>query len=373
MNKAPRPPFRADHVGSLLRPQRLIDARYAGTASADRVGLRALEDECIREVVRLQEEVGLHAVSDGEFRRHSWRSSFDGTVSGLVHRPAQAEVNLRGHVDMGSFKMDAAPFTDAKIRRTRGIVTEEFAFLRSITKETPKIALPAPSFLHFFRGENAIDGRTYPALADYFADIATMYIEEVHALEALGARYIQFDEVAIAMLSDRGVRERMTGSGIDVEHLVDSYLGLLNAVLDATSPETATAVHFCRGNSYGKSAGTGSFELIAEKVFGGIRADAIFLEFDDPNGSDFSPLRFVGPDTRVVLGLVSTKVPEIENRDELRKRIDRAATYVPHERLCVSPQCGFSSRDKGTSLGVEHEIAKLRLLVEVAETVWHSH
>jgi 5-methyltetrahydropteroyltriglutamate--homocysteine methyltransferase len=363
------PPFRADQVGSLLRPQRLIDARYRH-GSLHSKELRELEDDCIREVIAFQERLGLKGVTDGEYRRYSWRSSFDGTVDGLVHRPAQAEINICGHVDMGDFIMDASPFTEGRIRRRRGIVTDEFRFLQSVTKQTPKITLPAPSFLHFFRGQDAIDRKVYPDLATYFVDIARVYLEEVKALEELGARYIQFDEVPIAMMSDAGVRARMAQSGFDPDVIIDLYLSMLNAVIASAGPDTTTTVHFCRGNSYGKSAGGGSFEPIAEAAFGGIRADALFIEFDGPQEQDFSPLRFVAKDKKVVLGLISTKTPALEDRDKLKGRIDQASKYVPLERLCISPQCGFSSRDKGTGLSIADETAKLDLLVSVAGSVW---
>lgn len=369
MNTFDKPPYRADHVGSLLRPRHLLDVRYSEDAE-EKAKLKELEDACVRDVVKFQRDNGLKAVTDGEFRRRSWRSCFDGTVDGLNHRPGQALVNSTGQVDMGSFVMDASPFTDGRVRRVRGIVTEEFKFLASIAGGPTKIALPAPSFLHFFRGSDAIDRSVYPDLSTYFLDVAQVYIEEIKALEALGARYIQLDEVAIAMTSDSDVSDRMRKAGIDPMELIDLYLALLNTVIASKGPDTTIVVHFCRGNSNAQSGGSGSFEPIAERVFGQIKADGLFIEFDGVDEQDFSPLRFIDGDRKVVLGLISTKTPVLEDALDLTRRIEQAARYVPIERLCISPQCGFSSRDTGTSLSVADQAAKIGLAVAVAESVW---
>jgi 5-methyltetrahydropteroyltriglutamate--homocysteine methyltransferase len=369
MSKSETAPYRVDHVGSLLRPRRLLDARATSDASSPE-RKREIEDECIREVVALQRDVGLTAVTDGEFRRSSWRSSFDGTVLGLNQRPAQAVVNSSGQIDMGSFVMDASPFTDSRLKRVGGIVTDEFQFLTSVTDVPKKIALPAPSFLHFFRGADAINRDVYPDLSTYFLDVARIYIEEIKALEALGARYIQLDEVGIAMTSDAGVSSRMQKAGINPFDLIDLYTSLLNTVIASKGPDTVIAVHFCRGNSHGKSGGSGSFEPIAERVFGQVKADGLFIEFDGPEEQDFAPLRYVKNDKRVVLGLISTKTPVLEDPNEIKRRIDQAAKYIPLERLCLSPQCGFSSRETGTSLTIADQIDKLKLAVSIAQSVW---
>lgn len=369
MSELQKAPFRADQVGSLLRPRQLLDARYSSDAS-DRARLKEIEDDCIRQVVAFQRDVGIKAVTDGEFRRRSWRSSFDGTVQGLNHRPAQAVVNSSGQVDMGAFVMDASPFTDGRVKRVSGIVTDEFKYLSSVTDGPKKISLPAPSFLHFFRGQDAINREVYSDLSTYFLDVAQVYIEEIKALEALGARYIQLDEVAIAMTSDAAVSARMRKAGIDPFDLIDLYLALLNTVISSKGPDTAIVVHFCRGNSNAQSGGSGSFEPIGERVFGQIKADGLFIEFDGPQEQDFAPLRFIGGDKRVVLGLISTKTPVLEDASDLMRRIDQAAKFVPLERLCISPQCGFSSRDTGTSLSVADQAAKLGLAVKVAESMW---
>lgn len=363
-----KPPYRADHIGSLLRPQRLLDVRYSDDPG-EKARLKEIEDECIRGVISIQQELGLKGITDGEFRRRSWRSSFDGTVEGLNHRPAQAVVNSSGQIDMGSFVMDASPFTDGRVKRVRGIVTEEFGFLAKVANGSTKIALPAPSFLHFFRGADAINRSVYPDLAMYFLDIAQVYIEEIKALEAMGARYIQLDEVAIAMISDANVSARMQKAGINPFEMIDLYLELLNTVIASKGPDTSIVVHFCRGNSNAQSGGSGSFEPLAERVFGQIKADGLLIEFDGEE-KDFKPIRFVSGDKKVVLGMISTKTPVLEDANEIARNIDRAAKFVPIERLCISPQCGFSSRDTGTSLTMADQAAKLGLAVAVAQSVW---
>jgi 5-methyltetrahydropteroyltriglutamate--homocysteine methyltransferase len=363
--------LRADHVGSLLRPTRLIEQRYAPDREHDPIRLNALEDECIREVVALQEEVGLEVITDGEYRRGSWRSGFIGHVDGLVNRVAQAEVNKRGFVDMGSFIMDAAPFTEGKLKRASGIATEEFKFLRSATSRVAKVSLPAPSFMHFFAGENAVNRSVYASLDSFYADLTAVYVEEIAELAALGATYVQLDDAPLGFLCDIGIRARMASAGINADEWIDLYVEMLNTVIVAAPKQMMVAVHICRGNSMGKAGGAGSFEPMAKRVFNRLIARRLFLEFDEPHNGDLSPLRYIPDDKTVVLGLISTKTPVLESVDRLKTRIREATSYIPLERLCISPQCGFASRDKGTSLTQEDELAKLRLLVKVARNVWN--
>ncbi len=360
--------LRADHVGSLLRPKRLIDRRYGD--QKDRDSLEALEDECIREVVALQEGVGLQVVTDGEFRRGSWRSGLLGHVDGLTDSRAQAEVNKRGFVDMGPFIMDAAPSAQGKLKRVSGIATDEFKFLRSVTSRIPKVTLPAPSFMHFFGGESAINRDVYPALDAFYADLVAVYNEELIALAALGATYVQLDDAPLGFLCDAAIRERMAAAGINADEWVDLYLDMLNSVVASAPKGMVVAVHICRGNSMGQAGGKGTFEPMAKRVFPKLKAQRLFLEFDEPHNGDLSPLRHVPDDVTVVLGFVSTKTTAVEGADWLKDRIRQASSYLPLERLCISPQCGFASRDKGTSLTQDIELAKLRLLVEVANEIW---
>ena len=362
--------LRADHVGSLLRPKRLIERRYAADRAYDPAALRVLEDECIRAVVALQEEAGLEIVTDGEYRRSSWRSGFSGHIDGLVDRTAQAEVNKRGFVDMGSFIMDAAPSTQGKLRRVSGIATEEFRFLRSVTSRVAKVTLPAPSFIHFFGGENAINRSAYPDLDSFYADLTNVYIEEIAELAMLGATYVQLDDAPLGFLCDVGIRGRMAAAGINVDDLIDLYVEMLNTVIAAAPKQMMLAVHICRGNSMGKAGGAGSFEPMAKRVFNKLIARRLLLEFDEPHNADLSPLRYISDDKTIVLGLISTKSPALESAERLKTRVQEATSYIPLERLCISPQCGFASRDKGTSLTQDDELAKLRLLVQVAQNIW---
>jgi 5-methyltetrahydropteroyltriglutamate--homocysteine methyltransferase len=364
-------PHRADHIGSLLRPSKLLEMRYNGGCSSAADALRLLEDECIREVVAMQEEIGLQVISDGEFRRESWRSSFTGRVEGLANRKAQAMVNKRGYVDMGPFVMDAAPFVEGKIRRSAGIVTEEFSYLRSLTLRTPKIALPAPSFLHFFAGEDAVDRSVYPSIEAFHADLTQLYIDEIADLAALGATYIQLDEAPLGFLSDAATRKRMDQAGLNPNDWIDLYVELINTVTARAPAGVNIGIHICRGNSMGISGGSGSFEPVAARVFKKMNAPILLLEFDEPDHSDLSPLRYIRDDQMVVLGLISSKLRELEEAAHIKTRIHQAAEYVPLDRLCISPQCGFSSRDKGTRLTLQDQTAKLQLLVSVAEDVWN--
>jgi 5-methyltetrahydropteroyltriglutamate--homocysteine methyltransferase len=319
MSMAMSQPFRADHVGSLLRPKRLIARRYAHGSAADADSLRLLEDECIREVVAFQEGLGLQVVTDGEFRRESWRSGFLGCVEGLDHRDAQAAVNKRGFVDMGPFVMDAAPFTVGKIKRRSGIAIEEFRFLRSVASRTPKITLPAPSFMHFFAGENAIERSAYPHLDAFCADLTAIYIEEIAELAELGATYVQLDDAPLGFLCDVGVRSRMCRSDIDVNDWADLYVEMLNAVVSAAPPSVTVAIHICRGNSMGISGGAGSFEPVAARLFPKLKGRLLFLEFDEPDHGDL--LRFgTFPTTRRWCSASSARRPPHSRMPTASKR-----------------------------------------------------
>jgi 5-methyltetrahydropteroyltriglutamate--homocysteine methyltransferase len=266
--------------------------------------------------------------------------------------------------------MDAAPLIEGKLKRRRGIATEAFRFLQSLTTRTAKVTLPAPSFLHFFSGPGGIDRAVYPSLDAFHADVTAIYAQEVAALAGLGARYIQLDDAPLGFLCDAGVRSRMASAGIDADGWVDLYVEMLNAVIAAAPAAVTVAVHICRGNSMGQSGGTGSFEPVAQRAFHRLKAPRLLLEFDEPDHSDLSPLRFVPEDKTVVLGLISTKTPVLEEAAWLEARIREATRYLPLERLAVSPQCGFASRDKGTSLTPDDQTAKLRRLVQVARRVW---
>jgi 5-methyltetrahydropteroyltriglutamate--homocysteine methyltransferase len=362
---------RVDHIGSLLRPSRLLEYKRSGEVEAK--ALRKIEDSCIREVVTLQEDAGLDIITDGEFRRESWRSGFAKNVGGIEDRAAQAEVNRRGYVDMGSFIIDAAPFVCGKIKRHGGIATAGFAFLRGITTRVAKVTLPSPSFMHFFAGEGAVDTSVYPTRDAFCADLVQVYIAEIAELARLGAHYVQLDEAPLGFLCDEGIRSRLERGGISRDDWADLYVEMINAIVRAAPSTVTVAVHICRGNSMGKSGGRGSFEAIAERLFPKIEATRLLLEFDEPHNSDLRPLRFVRDDATVVMGFVSTKTQQVEDAAWLLSRIHDAQKYLPLERMWISPQCGFSSRELGTSLTFDHQIAKLRLLVTVAQQAWHEN
>ena len=363
------PPFRADHVGSLLRPAELKRAfrDHRDGRLADEP-FRRVQDEAIRRVVRLQEDAGLRSITDGEFRRASYWAHFVAAVDGLEVREALFEF----HDESGERMAFTAPYVRAPIARKRSISADEFRFLRSVTKQTPKITMPSPSTMHFWRGPAAIEPGAYGSRDAFFADLARVYREEIAELAALGATYLQMDEVALAMLCDPGVRAAVRARGEDADALVDRYVAAINAALEGRPAGVTVAMHVCRGNYKGKWMAAGGYESVAERVFSGVRVDALFLEFDSPRAGDFAPLRHVSKDKRVVLGLVSSKTPALEDQDDLRRRIDAAARYVPIERLGLSPQCGFASTAAGNPVTEDDEKRKLALVVEVARAVWQE-
>jgi 5-methyltetrahydropteroyltriglutamate--homocysteine methyltransferase len=362
-----QPPFRADHVGSLLRPQALKDAfRDAHRGRLDATALREILEQAIREAVALQESVGLEAITDGEFRRGSWFLGFIQAVEGLTTREARfAFDDGTGH--QASWQ---TAYVAGKLRRARGVTTEEFAFVRDLTRRTPKVTLPTPSLVHFFRGEEAVDRTVYPDIKAFWRDLVQVYREELAVLGALGCRYVQLDEVPCAVLCDPKAREATRNAGMEPDALVDRYIDAVNAVVADRPPGMTVAVHLCRGNYKGQWMAAGGYDPIAEKLFGRLAVDALLLEYDSARAGGFEPLRFVPADKTIVLGLVSTKTPVLESADALARRIDAAARYVPLERLAISPQCGFASSVGGNPLTIDDQRAKLALVVEVARRVW---
>lgn len=361
------PPFRADHVGSLLRPRALKDAFRAHQEGAlDDAGLRAVQDQAIRDVVALQESVGLHSVTDGEFRRASYWAHFVGAVDGL--RPEAATFEFKDAAgDVMSF---TGTQNEGRLRRTRSISGDEVEFLRSVTKETPKITMPSPSTMHFWRGPQSIDRSVYPTLADFYDDLTRIYRDEIDDLASRGASYIQVDEVAAAMLCDPDVRDAVVARGEEPDELLRTYVDATNRAVSSRPSGMTAALHVCRGNYKGHWLATGGYEPVAETLFGGLEVDAFFLEFDSDRAGGFGPLRFVPDGVDVVLGLVSSKTPELEPVDELLRRIDEASKLVPVERLALSPQCGFASTVGGNPVTEDDERRKLALVVEVADRVW---
>lgn len=361
------PPFRAEHIGSLLRPTELTEAfkSYARHELTDD-DFRRIQDRCIIDAIKLEESVGLNSITDGEFRRSSWAYGFVGAIDGFVDRASP----FRFYDAEGNAYRFETCYAAKKLRRRRGIATGEFEFVREHTTRTPKITIPSPSFMHFFQGTYCADPSAYRNADEFWEELLRIYEDEIAQLGQVGATYLQIDEVAQAMLCDERIREQIRGFGEDPERLVDKYIDAVNRIL-RTRPEGMTVgMHLCRGNFRSRWLAAGSYEAVAERLFNRTAVDGFFLEYDTERAGDFAPLRFMPRDKMVVLGLVSTKIPALENKDELKRRIDEASRYMPLERLAISPQCGFASTVGGNLLSLEDEAQKLRLIVEVADEVW---
>lgn len=373
MSDAARPPFRADHVGSLLRPQRLLQARERHAAGdIDDATLRQIEDEAIREVVRRQHDVGIQTATDGEFRRASWHMDFIYQLGGVHRSDGQIEVhfeNAEGAIDFTT----AALVVDEPVRLNEPIFADDFRFLAELAQPlgtTPKLTIPSPSMVHYRGGRAAIDPSVYPAEEAFWADLTSAYAAQVQALHDLGCRYLQLDDVSLAYLNDPRQREMVAAQGGDAEHQHEHYIRQINTALAGRPADLTVTTHMCRGNFRSSWAASGGYDFVAEALFGGLEVDGFFLEYDDERSGGFEPLRFVPPGRKVVLGLVTTKRGELESPDELKRRIEEASRYVPLEQLCLSPQCGFSSTVEGNRLTHDEQWAKLELVVKVAEDVW---
>jgi 5-methyltetrahydropteroyltriglutamate--homocysteine methyltransferase len=362
------PPFRAEHVGSLLRPRTLKDAarRRGESAAAEATYRNALDGEVAR-AVALQESVGLRSLTDGEFGRASWFGFFFERAAGFEVRPSLYTF----HDGCGHDHAWSTCFAAGKIRRTGSICGEEFQRLRRAARAgEPKVTMPSPSALHFFRGREAADPAVYPDMAAFWDDLAAIYRAEIEELGQLGCRYLQLDEVPLAMLCDPSIREQAKAQGLHADALVDAYVAAINRALAGRPAGMTVAMHLCRGNFRSRWMASGGYEPVAEKLFGAIEVDAFLLEYDSPRAGDFAPLRFLPAGKLAVLGLVSTKTPELESKDALKRRIDEAARHAPLESLCLSPQCGFASVAGGNALGEDDQRRKLELVVETAREVW---
>jgi 5-methyltetrahydropteroyltriglutamate--homocysteine methyltransferase len=371
MTKRLKPPFRADHVGSLLRPAQLRaarDAKQRGAISA--AELARAEDDAIRAAVKLQEDIGLEAVTDGEFRRTQWHLDFLTQFANVKLVPSK--LKMRFHTHEGDIEV-APPSLNVtgKLGRPHGIFVDHFKFVKSVARATPKQTIPSPTIMHFRGGRDAIDKTAYPDMAEFFADLARVYAEEIADLAAAGCRYLQIDETNFAYLCDPAMRDQVQKNiGEDPDALPRTYAKLLNAAIAKRPKDMAVCMHICRGNNQSAWLAEGGYEPVADVLFNEIGIDGYFLEYDSPRAGDFKPLRFVPKGKMVVLGLVTTKLPALERKDELKRRIDEAAKYLPLDQLALSPQCGFSSTIEGNKVSVDDEIAKLRLVVETAREVW---
>jgi 5-methyltetrahydropteroyltriglutamate--homocysteine methyltransferase len=370
MSQRTTPPFRADHVGSLLRPPRLLEARDAkAKGTLDAAGLRAVEDDCIREVVRLQEDLGYHGITDGEFRRTWWHLDFVRQFTNVTVVPPRVKARFR--TEDGDIELLAPGLrVDGKLARPQPIMAEDFKFLKATTTRTAKVTIPSPSVVHFRGGRGAIDATAYPEIDEFYADLARVYSEEVADLGRLGCTYLQLDEVNLAYLCDPALREQVRGIGEDPKTLPRTYAKLINGAIASKPAGIIVCMHLCRGNFKSGWVAEGGYDPVAEVLFNEIDVTGYFLEYDSPRAGGFAPLRFVPKGKIVVLGLVTTKSGALEGKDELKRRIDEAARYVPLDQLALSPQCGFSSTVEGNQVTVDDQIAKLRLVAEVAREVW---
>ena len=362
-----RPPFRAEHVGSLLRPPELRQAfRLFRAGEIDTEEFRAAQDQAIRRVVAQQEDLGLEVVTDGEFRRVSYWAHFVEATDGLD----VAESRFDFHNDQGKQTCFLAPRVVGRVARNRSISAAEFDFLASVSKVTPKITMPSPPTMHFWADPKAPTEAGYARDDAFFDDLVAVYREELADLAARGATYVQIDEVPLAMLCDPDLRARLEANGEDPDAYVRRYVELINACVAGRPPGLTVGIHLCRGNFKGMWLADGGYDYVAEGLFRDVKVDAFFLEFDTARAGGFEPLAAVPDDRHVVLGLVSTKTPTLESREELLGRLEEAARFVPLERLSLSPQCGFASTVGGNPVTEEDQFAKLARIVEVATEVW---
>ena len=369
------PPFRADHVGSLLRPPELLrtrDEHQRGTLSAE--SLRAIEDRSIRDVAKLQEEIGLQGITDGEYRRTIWHADFLRQIEGVSVKQGVADADgLVRKFKSGDQEIERSPtrfYTKGPLKRGRGIETENFQYLASVTDRTPKLCIPSPTILHMRGGRAAIDKQAYPDMDSFYADLARVYREEIHALADLGCTYLQLDDPNMAYLCDEKMRQGVRQIGEDPDQLPRTYAKLINECIKDRPANMTVCMHICRGNFRSAWAAEGGYDPVAEILFNEFKLDFFFLEYDSPRAGSFAPLRFVPKGMKIVLGLVTTKSGDMESADDLKRRIDQASRYIPLEQLALSPQCGFSSTVLGNNITVDAEIAKLSLVVRVAREVW---
>jgi 5-methyltetrahydropteroyltriglutamate--homocysteine methyltransferase len=362
------PPFRADHVGSLLRPAAVHEARgrrAAGEITA--AELRGVEDAAIADAVRTLEATGMRSITDGEFRRAWFHLDFLQQLDGVA---------VTGSIAASSDAAQTVHLTPPKLsvvgplRHARDIQVDDFRYLASIVTQTPKVCIPSPTMVHFRGGRAAIDIDAYPDLEKFFADLAAAYRAELDALYAAGCRYVQFDDTNLAYLCDPVMRNGAVERGDDPDQLPHAYAELINAVIGGRPDDLVVCIHLCRGNYRSTWFAEGGYEPVAEVLFNELDVDAYFLEYDDERSGDFAPLRFVPPTKTVVLGLVTSKRPELESVDELAARVDEASAYVPLGQLCLSPQCGFASTVEGNQMSADEQWAKLGRIVEAADTIW---
>ena len=368
-------PFRADHVGSLLRPPELKAARERrakGELSAE--ALREIEDRLIRAAIKMQEEVGLRGITDGDFRRQSWSSDFLCAIGGVTQAPPPPRLQQED-APVGGIVRDWQPPTPKVISKLEwpsgGITRKAFQFLAGATTRTPKVTIPSPSMLHFRGGRGGVDQTAYPDMEGFFADLIGIYRSEVMDLGAAGCRYVQLDDTNLAYLCDPRLRDRVKGLGEDPDRLPHLYARLINGAIADRPRDMKITVHLCRGNSLSRGHAEGGYEPVADAMFNELKVDGFFLEYDDARSGDFAPLRFVPKgELRIVLGVITSKFGSLESKDRIKRRIEEASKYMPVEQMCLSPQCGFASHTGGNLLTEDDQRAKLRHVVEIADEIW---
>jgi len=369
MSARNKPPFRADHVGSFLRPKELIEARdkwKAGKITPQQ--LRAIEDDAIRGVVKWQEDIGLEGITDGEFRREYFHIDFLEQLDGVE---THAGFTSQFHTKTGDVGF-APPVlkVTGKVKHAKPIQLADFKFLKSVTKHTPKVTIPSPTMLHFRGARAGISIEAYPDMDEFFHDVAAAYRDEIKSLGDAGCTYLQLDDTNLAYLCDPKMREAARGRGLDPDQLPRDYAKLINEAIKDKPAGMTICTHLCRGNFKSAWVAEGGYEPVAEVLFNDLNVDGYFLEYDDERSGDFRPLRFLPKNKTMVLGLVTTKLGEVESKDAIKRRIDEAAKFAPLEQFCLSPQCGFSSTVHGNEIALESQAGKMRMIREIAEEVW---
>jgi 5-methyltetrahydropteroyltriglutamate--homocysteine methyltransferase len=363
------PPFRADQVGSLLRPKEVKEARQGWKNNElSAAELRKVEDKAIAETVKKVESIGMQSVTDGEFRRDYFHLDFLQQLEGVT---VSNGIGINPHAKQAEDKFTPPKLSvTGKLRHVKNIQVDDFNFLKSVVTKTPKVCIPSPTMVHFRGGRKAIDIHAYPDLDDFFADLSQCYRDEINALYNAGCRYIQLDDTNLAYLCDVKMREEARQRGDDPDELPKTYAALINSVIVGRPEDLTVAVHLCRGNYRSTWFAEGGYEPVAEVLFNHLNVDAYFLEYDDERSGDFAPLRFVPENKVVILGLISSKFPQLENEDDVSKRIEEAAKYMPFENMGLSAQCGFSSTSHGNNLTIDNQWRKLELIVNIADKVW---
>jgi len=371
MSARVKPPFRADHVGSLIRPPHLVTAREdAAAGKISQAQLLDIQHEAIRDVVKMQEDIGLRVVTDGEYNRKSWQSDFLLRIKNVA--PTQARLSVSFHSATGT--RNHTPPTLAVVgklaREGDGIFVNDFKFLKSVAKATPKVTMPSPTILHFRGGRDTIDKKAYPTMEGFYADLAKVYQDEIGALAAAGLRYVQLDEVNFAYLCDPALREDVKKLGEDPASLPKTYAGLLNECVKNVPADMTVCMHLCRGNFAGFWVAEGGYEPVAELLFNQINVSGYFMEYDSDRAGGFEPLRFLPKGKTVVLGLLTTKRPDLETKDAIKRRVEEAMKFTSLDQLALSTQCGFASGIGGETMSIEREMEKLAMVVELAKEIW---